>query len=290
MGSEALQRIRRRTKAHARVKAKQGSWEWLKGAALALATLSAAGTLVGYGTARAYDSVFGISYALWFDTPVDLLSMSGDAVVGLLVAWPSQLVEVDFWSGLGRLGVLVALMVLTLSTGHWASTSTALRPLRAGVNSKLTSAVAWLTTSQPHLWGNLPRLLAVACLSGVAGSLSALTGVVLLTVAVCVVALLPLVGHTGASLYARTAIVEPVSCISPIALRLRGRSGGIGAPCVEVQDPATGKVHAGRLILGRGSRVFLYSKEEDRVFVLTIKDGAISTGSKLTRAYSPAEH
>jgi hypothetical protein len=290
MGSEALERIRRRTEAHAAKAQHGGAWQWLKGAALALAALSAVGTLVGYGAARGYDSVFGISYALWFDTPMDLLAMSGDAVVGLLVTWPSQLVELDFWSGLARLGVLVALMVLTLSTAHWAGTSTALRPLRAGVASKLTSAATWLTTSQPHFRRNLPRLLAVASLSGVAGSLSALTGVVLLMLAVCVVALLPLVGHMGASQYAQMAIVEPASCISPIAVRLRGKSGGIGAPCVEVVDPATGKVHAGRLILARGSRVFLYSKVEDRASALTIKDGAISTGSKLMSAYSPAEH
>lgn len=238
MGSEALERMRRRTEAHASAKAKSGgTWGWLKAGAVAVAVLSAVGTLVGYGTVRAYDSVFGISYALWFDTPMDLLAMSGDAVVGLLVTWPSQMVELDFWRGLVRLGVLVALMVLTLSTAHWAGTSTALRPFCAGVALKLTSVATWLTTSQPNFGRNLPRLLVLAALSGVAGSLSALTGVVLLMLAVCVVALLPLVGHTGASWYARTAIVEPASCISPIAVRLQGKSGGIGAPCVEVVDP-----------------------------------------------------
>lgn len=279
MGSEALERMRRRTEAHASVTAKQGgAWRWLKGAVVVLAALSAVGTLVGYGTARAYDSVFGISYALWFDTPMDLLTLSGDAVAGLLVTWPSQMVELDFWRGLARIGVFVALTVLTLSTAQWAGTSTALSPLRVGVALQLTSTATWLATSQPHFRSNLPRLLALASVSGVAGSLSALTGVVLLILGVYVVALLPLVGYAGASLYARAAIVEPVSCISPIAVRLRGNPGGIGAPCVEVMEPATGSVHAGRLILARGSRVFLYSREEDRAVALTIKDASIGTG------------
>lgn len=89
---------------------------------------------------------------------------------------------------------------------------------------------------------------------------------------------------------ARTAIVEPASCISPIAVRLQGKRGGIGAPCVEVVDPATGKVHAGRLILARGSRVFLYSKEEDRAFALAIKDASIGTGYIPLTARMKAAH
>ncbi len=280
MATAALARIRRQTgqsvESH---KPPDNDWSWASRVTVVAGLLSLAGALVGFGTARAYDSMFGLSYGLWFDSPLDLLILASDAVIGLVHAICAGFAGPGLWWQTGAFSLAVTGLASVPVAGKWAVTAEVTQTWRARVARMLTALADWLVTPQVGIVQNLGRAAVAAALSFCAIWSSVLGLVGLLILALCALSFIPALGIWGATAYARAAIVEPISCISPLPARLDAKSTKVGAPCVEVRDPATGAVVTGRLIFARGSRVFLYSKEEGRGFVLTAKDASITSRS-----------
>lgn len=286
MASRALERVRSRVEQEqATARASNGKvFKPLTSAAVVVGGASGALTLIGYGAARANDALFGLSYALWYDSPLDLITMSGDSVIGLVHASATGFGGWEMWRDAGVTSVLVAFMVLVMLTGQWLRTSTQAQPWRERCLNRLERAAIWLFTPRDRFSAHVAHASVTAAAAGLIGGLSLITGLLLLGVLLSVVSILSVIGFVGASTYAKASIIEPPSCISPIGVRLRAVTKTIGAPCVEVTEPSTGKTVVGRLILARGSRVFLYSKEEDRAFMFTTKDASMATVHRLPPA------
>lgn len=283
MATAALGRIRRRAEYSGRPNdAPESDWAWARRLTVVVGVLSLTGTLLGFGTARAYDSLFGLSYGLWFETPLDLLILASDAVIGLVHAIWSGFASPNLWVQTATFSLAVTGMGAVPLAGRWAASAHCAQKLRAWLVHTLQGVAEWLDTPQVGPAQNLSRatLLATLSFSAIWGSVLGVIG--LLTLVLCLVSFIPVVGTWGATAYARASIVEPASCISPLPARLDAKSTKVGAPCVEVREPTTGAVVAGRLIFARGSRVFLYSKEEGRGLMLTVKDASITSRSQDT--------
>jgi hypothetical protein len=279
MGSQALERIRQRAASGKQPQTPESDWGWARRLTLAAGLLSLAGTLVGFGTARAYDAMFGLSYGLWFDSPLDLLILASDAVIGLVHAIWSGFSGPQLWVQSGMFSLTVTGLAAVPVAGKWAASMGATKHWRVRFARKLMDLADWMGTPQLRLAQNLSRAAVAATLSFGAVWCSVLGLVGLLALALCAVSFVPLLGTWGATAYARAAIVEPASCISPLPARLEAKSTKVGAPCVEVRDPATGTVVTGRLVFARGSKVFLYLKEEGRGRLLNAKDADITSRS-----------
>jgi hypothetical protein len=285
MATAALVRIRRRVEQSGRPnKAPESDWAWARARRLTVVVgvLSLTGTLLGFGTARAYDSLFGLSYGLWFETPLDLLILASDAVIGLVHAIWSGFAGPSLWVQTGTFSLAVTGLCAVPIAGRWTPSAQRRQKLRAWLVRSLQGLAEWLDAPQIGLAQNLGRaaLLATLSFSAVWGSVLGVIG--LFTLALCAVSFIPMVGTWGATAYARASIVEPSSCISPLPIRLDAKSTKVGAPCVAVRDPSTGDVVAGRLIFARGSKVFLYLKEEGRGLALTVKGASITSRSQDT--------
>jgi hypothetical protein len=252
-------------------------WQGLTTPALLLGLSSTVLTLLGYGVARSNDAMFGFSYPLWYDTPVDLMAMSGDAFIGWLDCIEKSLGNVSTWQAAGAAGLVVASIAMSLMVWHWFGTSPQARPWRARAVLLRIRLATWFTTPKVKLREQVTHATVTAAAAGVIGGLSALSGLLALLGVIAAICLIPMLGFIGGASYVRAAIIEPASCISPIAMRLRAKSTTVGAPCVETTDSTNGKTVIGRLILARGSRVFVYSKEEDRAYMYTVKDVSLST-------------
>jgi hypothetical protein len=283
MASAAVERIRQRVGDGRRPAAAPDSdWAWARRLTVIVGVLTLAGTLLGFGTARAYESMFGLSYGLWFDSPLDLLILSSDAVFGLVHAICSGFTGPDLWRQTGTFSLMVTGFACIPVAGKWAASNPGIQPWRTRVAAKLVDLTTWLTTNQTRLTGNIGRATVAMTLSFSAIWLSVLGGIGLLAFALSVVCAVPLLGIWGATAYARAAIVEPESCISPLPARLHATKTRIGAPCVEVRDPSTGASVVGLQILARGNRIFLYSKEQGRGLMLSTKDASIFSRSQDT--------
>lgn len=289
MGSKFSERVKARTACAVDTKNRVPWWQSLTAPTLFLAISSTVLTLLGYGVARAHDSMFGFSYALWYETPVELMAMSGDAFIGWLSAIEKALRNVSALQFVGAAGLLSASIALSFMAGQWLRTSPQVVQWRNGAANLRTSLATWLLSPKFKLGEQVAHATVTAAAAGVIGGLSALSGLLMLMMVIAAICLIPLLGFIGGTVYARASIIEPTACVSPITVRLRAKSTGVGAPCVAVTDSATGKTVVGRLILARGSRLFLYSKEDDRASMYTIKDMSISTVHVLPHQRRPSE-
>jgi hypothetical protein len=227
--------------------------------------------------------MFGLSYGLWFDSPLDLLILSSDAVFGLFHAICCGFTGPDLWLQTGIFSFMVTGGACLPVAGRWAATNPGLAPWRTRVADKLVDLATWLTTNRTRLTGNIGRAALGLTLSFSAIWVSVLGGIGLLAFALSAVCAIPFLGIWGATSYARAAIVEPESCVSPLPARLHATKTRVGAPCVEVRDPSTGASVVGRQILARGNRIFLYSKEQGRGLMLSTKDASIFSRSHDTQ-------
>lgn len=252
-------------------------WQGLTTPALLLGLSSTVLTLLGYGVARSNDAMFGFSYPLWYDTPVDLMAMAGDAFIGWLDCVQKSLGNASTWQAAGAAGLVVASIAMSFMVANWLGTSPQARTWRERAALMRIRLATWFTTPKVKLREQVTHATVTAAAAGVVGGLSALSGLLALLVVIAAMCLIPMLGFIGGATYVRASIIEPTSCISPIAVRLRAKSTTVGAPCVEITDSTTGKTVTGRLILARGSRFFVYSKEEDRAYMYTVKDVSLST-------------
>lgn len=289
MGSKFSERVKARTAGGVNTKNSVPWWQGFTAPTLFLAIASTVLTLLGYGVARAHDSMFGFSYALWYETPVELMAMSGDAFIGWLNAIEKALRNVSTLQSAGTAGLVIASMALSFMAGQWFRTAPQADLWRKHAAYLFARCATWLFTPKFKFGEQVAHATVTAAAAGVIGGLSALSGLLVLLMVIAAICLIPLLGFIGGGAYARASIVEPTSCVSPIAVRLRVKSTGVGAPCVTVTDSTTGKTVVGRLILARGTRLFLYSKEDDRASMYTIKDVSISTVHVLPHHTRPSE-
>lgn len=252
-------------------------WQGLTAPTLFLGLASTVLALLGYGVARSNDAIFGISYPLWYDTPLDLMAMSGDSFIGWLDRIEKAVRSISTWHAAAGAGVVIACMATLFAVGQWFRTTPQACPWRQRAALLRDSCATWFFTPKVKFGEQVAHATVTAAAACVIGGLSALFGLLVLLAVIAAICLIPLLGFIGGAAYARASIIDPPSCISPIAVRLRAKSTNVGAPCVAVTDPATGKTVLGRLILARGSRVFIYSKVEDRAYMYTIKEVSISS-------------
>jgi hypothetical protein len=277
MQTKFSKRLKGRSEAMECSKVSSPWWQGLTTPALLLGLSSTVLTLLGYGVARSNDAMFGFSYPLWYDTPVDLMAMSGDAFIGWLDCVEKSLGDVSTWPAAGAAGLVVASIAVSFMVGHWFGTSPQARACRERAALLRVRLATWFITPKVRLREQVTHATVTVAAAGVIGGLSALSALLALLVVIAAICLIPMLGFLGGASYVRAAIIEPASCISPIAVRLRAKSTTVGAPCVAISDSTTGKTVTGRLILARGSRLFVYSKEEDRAYMYTMKDVLMST-------------
>jgi hypothetical protein len=284
MPSAAMRRIRRRIDERGRSgNSTENDWAWARRLTVVVGLLSLAGTLLGFGTARAYESMFGLSYGLWFDSPLDLLILSSDAVFGLVHAIYSGFAGPDLWLQTGMFSLTVTGVIGLPIAGKWVASSPGTQSWQMRVAANLVDLAGWMVTPQLRLTQNIGRAAVAATLSFSAVWVSVLGFIGLLAVLLSIVSMVPVLGIWGATAYARAAIVEPRSCISPLPERLHAEKTRVGVSCVEVRDLRTGASVVGRQILARGNRVFLYSKEQGRGLMLSTKDASIFSRSQDTQ-------
>lgn len=277
MQTKFSKRLKGRSEAMKCRKVSSPWWQGLTTPALLLGLSSTVLTLLGYGVVRSNDAMFGFSYPLCYDTPVDLMAMSGDAFIGWFDCVEKSLGDLSTWQAAGAAGLVVGSIAMSFMVGIWFGTWPQARPWRERAALLRDRLATWFITPKVKLREQVTHATVTAAAAGVIGGLSALSGLLALLVVIAAICLIPMLGFLGGAAYVRAAIIEPASCISPIAVRLRAKSTTVGAPCVEVTDSTTGKTVTGRLILARGSRVFVYSKEEDHAYMYTIKDVSMST-------------
>jgi hypothetical protein len=200
-----------------------------------------------------------------------------DAFIGLFDVNLKSLGSVLTWRSAGLAGGTLACMSLAFLTGLWVRTSSEALPARKRAPSYVERCAMWVFTPRERFQDHVAHATLTSAAAGVIGGISVLSGFYLLTFVLAGICFIPVVGFMGASAYAKAAVIAPPSCVSPVGVRLRAHTTTVGAPCVELIDPATGTSMVGRLILARGSRIFLYSKEEDRAYMFTMKDAAMKT-------------
>jgi hypothetical protein len=249
---------------------------WLRLLTVFIGVATSACALMGYGVAMAYSSVFGFATNIWFDNPLELLTLAGDGMLGLLSGLDKAFALESIGRGMQYTGAAAG----ALAFAAWCGARVAVHsrmPVRLRA-TLIQRYVGWLASPSISARGALMRALAVSATAGAIGSMAFFLGVVALVVLLCLIALVPMIGFVGGESYAKAAVVAPKTCVSPPGLRLSAASAtGSGAPCVQILDPHSNRLVLGRVIVARSSRVFLYLPEEDRAVAVPVGDYGVRT-------------
>jgi hypothetical protein len=267
--------------------------ETLKTLGLLIAVLSAVGALFGYGVAMGFSRVFGLGIGTWFSSPLELISLSGEGVIGVISALASR--TDIFEKLLGYMFGYAAFSGAALFAGICLSIAVSMgRHRLKSWSSKLVSRnrppAPKSDVNSELSWSRVKRILAVTLGGAIAGFFGIpLFGVALLAVFV-VLSIVPMLGLAGGSSYAVEAVLKPTACVSsPASLQefreQKNKSDtskvAFGADCVEVVDRNTSRSIKGRLIVSRSSYVVLYRPGEDDVVVVQMRNGSLKSISAL---------
>jgi hypothetical protein len=263
------------------------AWGWLKVTGTFLAVLSAAGALIGYGVALAYSSAYGLPTGAWYDNGLQLLELAGDGVLGLVgglttdARWgPFAWTMFSYW-------VATAVLIVLAWFVYWFASKRASSSANADKTSPpLQRLIRWLAEPQSNFGRHMLRGLAAAGVGGTVAAAGLVAGVIVIVVGLAAISVLPLLGFAGGMVYADKAVMSPGGCLAAPGARheVRGQktSGKIGALCVELPDPRTGKLMWGRSIVVRAQHVIVYVPADRQVVRIPFKDAVMSTSQGLS--------
>lgn len=253
------------------------SSSWLKSAAVIIGVASALCALVGYGVAWAYTAAYGFSHGIWYDNGLELIGLSGEGLLGIMLA----VSEGANWSSLGEAvrfyGIAVAASVFIAWCGAKFFQPRASGRRRA-VGEMLLTTVQWLVARTGGWGSHLVRGVVASALGGTAAAAGVAVGMLAIVAALTLVAIVPLVGFIGGTVYAQKSILLPQGCVGAPGKRMQSKPSGVtGAPCIEVVNPVSKQAVLGRVILARSSKVILYLPEQDQIVFFPLKGEVVRT-------------
>ncbi len=275
--------LRRNTRTQIRTQqATSDAWTWLKNLGLAIALLSAAGGLFGYGVAAGLGSQFGLGTGVFYTSTLELLSLCGEGFLGLLYLLKNRfdsmsfLALMMFYAGSTGITVFVALLVFKLSTKYKSD----IKVFADRFHKRIQKRKSETGQEGPSYL----ELIFASVVAAIFGFFSLPAIALCFFVMLLFVAVLPVVGVTAGMSYAKSVVITPESCVSAPQARLRfeeaqrlskdPRKIKIGAQCVTVLDAATKKMVSGRLIVSRPTYSILYRPSSDDTVLVPIREGS----------------
>lgn len=254
----------------------------LKVYGVVLATLSGIGAYFGYGVAAGLMAKFGLDTGLWYSSPLELLSLSGEGVMGMLTNLMKTSSTEFAWSALrwGAGGAAIAATVwAVLLLAAW---SHRLAPPGSLDLARLAGVSELHKASQEGRCQIAKRVLRSIVAGAIAGAVALPISLAMIVAGFAALLIFPLLGFSAGQAYADLAVLNPERCVNkPGDLRdaakadkLKGNSQ-TGANCAELVSAAGVVVGRGRVVIARPSFVVFYRPAHKDAVLLQIKDGSL---------------
>lgn len=267
---------------------------WLRNLVVIAAVLSAAGCLFGYGVAMGFSSSFGLGTGVWYSSTLELISLSGEGILGLYSVVRARSEALDSLLRLMLLcaaatGCLTLLLILVFraKSSSWQRLSRWWRKAISVFRSEKTASPS--APSFPS--GREMSVVSVAVAAGFLGVPAVALAFFALLVSLST---LPVIGVQSGMAYAKAAILQADSCVSPPQARMRfereqamasePKKMNLGAQCVEVVDATTRQAVSGKLIVSRPGYVIIYRPAQDDTLLVMVKDAGLRTTAQLPAA------
>lgn len=251
----------------------------LKVYGIVLATLSGIGAYFGYGVALALMGKFGLDTGLWYSSPLELLSLSGEGVMGML-ANLTRKTPIDFlwvsltWAAGGA--VIASVVWLALLLMSWVYR----RVPQGSLDIARLIGVAELHKATQERPAQIAVRVVKSVVAGaVAGAAALPISLALIIAGFAALLIFPVLGFSAGQTYAEMAVMGPERCVSkPGHLRSAAMKGELqnsstGAKCAELVSAAGTVVGRGRVVIARPSFVVFYRPAEGDTILFQIKDG-----------------
>lgn len=193
----------------------KAKFNWLTISAGIVSTTTVILILLGYGVALSVESVFGIPHSSVFQSPMELVDLSGTAMIGIFSLVDKGFSEVGslllyLYQSFGWILVAVAGLYLTLAAIGWFYAAPRKDTKKTTDHS---GRLRWGKTAKQYLWTN-----AILSLFILLYPILSIAGIAVMGVFVILLASVPVIGMGAGQMYISDWVIGPEVCMSYASL------------------------------------------------------------------------